>query len=62
MSKPTKPLSPAEIRKLAKKIVSDNPIYIPNEPTTVGSPDNLNEKDDECDEQSTAKKSKRSKK
>lgn len=57
------PLTPAEIKKLAKKIISENPIYMPDEPTTVGSPENLNEELEECEnEQSTAKKPERSKK
>jgi hypothetical protein len=33
----------SEIKKLAKKIVSENPIYMHDEPTIVGSPENLNE-------------------
>lgn len=56
-------LNPAEIKKLAKKIISENPIYMPDEPTTVGSPENLDEKLEESEnEQSTAKKPERSKK
>ena len=34
-------LTPAEIKKLAKKIISENPIFMPDEPTTVGSPDKI---------------------
>ena len=56
-------LTPAEIRKLAKKIISENPIYIPDEPTTVGSPENLNEEQEEAEnEPSNTEKSERSKK
>jgi hypothetical protein len=33
----------SEIKKLAKKIVSENPIYMHDEPTIVGSPEKLNE-------------------
>jgi len=35
------PLTPGEIKKLAKKIVSENPIYIPDEPEILGAPDSL---------------------
>jgi hypothetical protein len=52
-----KPLTPAEIKKQAKKIVSENPIYMPDEPTTVGSPENLDEEDKESEhEQDDPKK------
>jgi hypothetical protein len=63
MSKKTKKiLTPAEIKKLAKKIVSENPIYMPDEPTIVGSPENLIEDQEEAEnEQSNTKKSERSK-
>lgn len=58
-----KPLTPAEIKKRAKKIVLENPIYIPDEPETVGSPENLNEEDKESEHEKTAtKESQRSKK
>lgn len=45
------PLSPAEIKKLAKKIISENPIYMPDEPATVGSPENLTEKQKEAEKE-----------
>lgn len=63
MSKKTKKiLTPAEIKKLAKKIVSENPIYMPDEPTIVGSSENLIEDQEEAEnEQSNTKKSERSK-
>lgn len=62
MSKKTKQiLNPAEIKKLAKKIISENPIYIPDEPTIVGSPENLTEEQEEENEQANSKKSERSK-
>jgi len=48
------PLTPSEIKKLAKKIVSENPIYIPDEPEIVGSPDNLPE--DNAEDEKTATK------
>lgn len=62
MSKKTKQiLDPTEIKKLAKKIISENPIYMPDEPTRVGSPENFTEEQEEENEQSNTKKSKRSK-
>lgn len=62
MSKKTKQiLNPAEIKKLAKKIISENPIYMPDEPTVVGSPENLTEEQEEESEQSNTKKPERSK-
>lgn len=62
MRKKTKQiLNPAEIKKLAKKIISENPIYMPDEPTIVGSPENLTEEQEEENEQSNTKKSERSK-
>lgn len=61
--KNNQPLTPFEIKKLAKKIISENPIFVPNEPTTVGSPENLTEEQDESEnEQSDTKKPERSKK
>lgn len=63
MSKKTnKILTPAEIKKLAKKIISENPIFFPDEPTIVGSPENLTEEQGEAEnEQSNTKKSERNK-
>ena len=56
-------LTPAELKKLAKKIISENPIYMPDEPTTVGSPDNIIDEEENIeDEKSSEKKSERSKK
>ena len=56
-------LTPAEIKKLAKKIISENPIFMPDEPTTVGSPDNLTDEHVSFhDEKSNSKKSERIKK
>lgn len=56
-------LTPVELKKLAKKIISENPIYMPDEPTTVGSPDNIIDEEENIeDEKSSAKKSERSKK
>ncbi|MGM8227721.1 hypothetical protein ACSV5M_14140 [Cellvibrio sp. ARAG 10.3] len=56
-------LTPAELKKLAKKIISENPIYMPDEPTSVGSPDNIIDEEENIeDEESSAKKSERSKK
>ncbi len=50
------PLTPEEIRQKAKKIISNNPTYINDEPQTVGSPDNLleelKEDNDEADRKS----------
>lgn len=55
-------LTPAEIKKLSKKIISENPIFMPDEPTTVGSPENLTEEQEEAEnEQSNTKKPERSK-
>ena len=56
-------LTPAEIKKQAKKIISENPIFMPDEPTTVGSPDNLTDEQESIkDEKSNSKKSERIKK
>ena len=49
-------LTPAEIN-------SENPIFMPDEPTTVGSPDNLTDEQESIkDEKSNSKKSERIKK
>lgn len=50
------PLTPSEIKKLAKKIVSENPTYIPDDPETVGSPDNLEDDNTEDEDDKTATK------
>lgn len=45
-----KPLTPEEIRKRAKKILQENPTYINNEPSVVGSPESLTEEIENDDE------------
>lgn len=42
------PLNKTQVKKLAKKVVSENPIFIPEEPAVVGSPQNLIEDKQEC--------------
>jgi len=54
------PLTPEEIKKMAKKILQENPIYINDEPSVVGSPDSLTENIEEDDESADRKSSKRS--
>jgi hypothetical protein len=54
-------LTPTEIKKLAKKIISESPICTPDEPVTVGSPENLIDEQEIENEQSNTKKSERSK-
>ncbi|WP_445362471.1 hypothetical protein ACJJIQ_16575 [Microbulbifer sp. ANSA003] len=39
--KQRQPLTPGEIRKKAKQIIRENPIYIENEPSVIGSPSML---------------------
>lgn len=57
-----KDLTPSEIKKLAKKIISTNPIYMPDEPTVVGSVKNLFEELEEVEnEESSATEPKGSK-
>ncbi len=46
------PLTPEEIRQKAKSIVKDNPIYMHDEPSVVGSPKNLTENLKEDDDES----------
>ena len=43
------PLTPEEIRKKAKRILQDNPIYINDEPSVVGSPESLTEEVEDDD-------------
>ncbi|WP_444919225.1 hypothetical protein [Microbulbifer sp. JMSA003] len=51
-----KPLTPEELRKRAKKILQDNPTYINNEPSVVGSPETLTEEIEDDDEPTNDKK------
>ncbi|WP_320821281.1 hypothetical protein [Thalassolituus sp.] len=48
-NKRKKPLTPEEIRKKAKRILQDNPIYINDEPSVVGSPESLTEEVEDDD-------------
>ncbi|WHI48421.1 hypothetical protein ACJJH9_03845 [Microbulbifer sp. DLAB2-AF] len=51
-----KPLTPEELRKRAKKILQDNPTYINDEPSVVGSPETLTEEIEDDDEPTNDKK------
>ncbi|WP_157953894.1 hypothetical protein [Microbulbifer sp. A4B17] len=51
-----KPLTPEELRKRAKKILQDNPTYINDEPSVVGSPETLTEEIENDDEPTNDKK------
>jgi D-alanine-D-alanine ligase-like ATP-grasp enzyme len=42
-NKRKQPLTPDEIKKKAKKILQENPTFIKDEPSIVGSPDSLTE-------------------
>lgn len=44
-----KPLTPEELRKKAKRILQNNPIYINDEPSVVGSPESLTEEVEDDD-------------
>ena len=44
-----KPLTPEELRKKAKRILQNNPIYISDEPSVVGSPESLTEEVEDDD-------------
>ncbi|ARU55607.1 hypothetical protein OLMES_1532 [Oleiphilus messinensis] len=55
-----RPLTQEEIKKVAKKILRDNPMYINDEPSVVGSTDSLTESMEEDDETADRKSSKRS--
>ena len=48
-NKRKKPLTPEEIRRKAKRILQDNPIYINDEPSVVGSPESLTEEVEDDD-------------
>ncbi|WP_445354963.1 hypothetical protein ACJJI5_19100 [Microbulbifer sp. EKSA008] len=51
-----KPLTPEELRKRAKKILQDNPTYINDEPSVVGSTETLTEEIEDDDEPTNDKK------
>lgn len=53
--KPRQPLTVEEVGTKAKQVIKENPIYIKNEPSVVGSPDALSEDMEENDESADRK-------